>query len=439
MTQPIVLVLAGGASTRFWPLRDKLFIELGGQSLLGRHLRALRELGCERFVVVTRPDTAASVEALGGALGLDPSARSGRSLAVAVQAEARGMADAVLAARPALEKLGEGPVYVTQAHDVVESRLHAEMLEAWSSRPAGLSGLVAAARVGSYFPGGYLTLSGERVTSVVEKPGAGKEPSDLVNLVDHVFASWRELCAALAAESAVAGSDDVYERALSRLMAAGEFRAHVYEGPWQALKYPWHLLDVMELLLDLWRRGVESPGPEYEQREGGVFIGRDVRVYPGAHVVAPALIGHGSIVWQNALVRGSILGPRCVVGFGSEVARSFLVEGVELHHNYVGDSVLDRGASLGFGAVTANYRIDGRSVPSAIGGVRVDSGRMKLGLMLGAGARIGVNTSTMPGVKIGAGALIGPGIRITRDVPDGARVLDEETLRQAQGRQYGRF
>ena len=51
--------------------------------------------------------------------------------------------------------------------------------------------------------------------------------------------------------------------------------------------------------------------------------------------------------------------------------------------------------------------------------------------MLGAGARIGVNTSTMPGVKIGADAQIGPGIRITRDVPDGTRVLDEEI--------YGRF
>jgi acetyltransferase-like isoleucine patch superfamily enzyme len=37
----------------------------------------------------------------------------------------------------------------------------------------------------------------------------------------------------------------------------------------------------------------------------------------------------------------------------------------------------------------------------------------------------------MPGVKIGAHALIGPGIRITRDVPDGERVLDEET--------YGHF
>ena len=74
-----------------------------------------------------------------------------------------------------------------------------------------------------------------------------------------------------------------------------------------------------------------------------------------------------------------------------------------------------------------------------VGNERIDTGRMKLGAIIGAGVRIGVNTSTMPGVKIGAGALIGPGIRITRDVPDGARVLDEETLRQAQGRQYGRF
>jgi bifunctional UDP-N-acetylglucosamine pyrophosphorylase/glucosamine-1-phosphate N-acetyltransferase len=65
------------------------------------------------------------------------------------------------------------------------------------------------------------------------------------------------------------------------------------------------------------------------------------------------------------------------------------------------------------------------------GGERLDSGRMKLGLVLGAGTKIGVNTSTMPGVKIGAGALIGPSIKVVRDVPDGARVLDEET--------YGRF
>jgi bifunctional UDP-N-acetylglucosamine pyrophosphorylase/glucosamine-1-phosphate N-acetyltransferase len=156
-----------------------------------------------------------------------------------------------------------------------------------------------------------------------------------------------------------------------------------------------------------------------------------VRVFPGSHIVGPALVGPGCVIGHNALVRGSMLGARSVVGFGSEVARSFLAGGVELHHNYVGDSVLDRGTSMGFGATTANFRIDGRTVPSVVGGERLDTGREKLGLMLGAGTKLGVNTSTMPGVKIGAGALIGPGIRITRDVPDGERVLDEVM--------YGRF
>jgi bifunctional UDP-N-acetylglucosamine pyrophosphorylase/glucosamine-1-phosphate N-acetyltransferase len=187
----------------------------------------------------------------------------------------------------------------------------------------------------------------------------------------------------------------------------------------------------MDMLLDLWTNGIESPGPDYDQNEAGVFIGRDVRIFPGAYIVAPALIGHSSVLGHHSLVRGSIVGPRSVVGFGSEVARSFLDEGVELHHNYAGDSVLDRESSMGYGGTTANYRLDGRTVPSMIGSERVDSGRMKLGLMLGAGAKIGVNTSTMPGVKIGAGAIIGPNLKVTRDVPDGARVLDEET--------YGRF
>jgi bifunctional UDP-N-acetylglucosamine pyrophosphorylase/glucosamine-1-phosphate N-acetyltransferase len=421
MSQPIVLVLAGGVSSRMWPLRDKLLMPFGARSLLDRHLQTLGGLGCERIVIVARPDEAERMRALGAGVPAD--------VRVVVQAEARGMADAVLSARPALEAFGEGALYVTQAHDVVEQRLHGEMLR--HANEGGSAGLIAGVRVKEYFPGGYMTLQGERVTSIVEKPGAGREPSDLVTLVAHVHASWLALLQTLAYESAHGGGDDAYERALTSLMETSDYRVHAYDGPWQGLKYPWHVLDVMDLLLDLWTAGFESPGDVYEQREPGVFMAADVRVFPGAHVVAPALIGPGCVIGHNALVRGSLVGPGSVVGFGSEVARSYLADEVELHHNYVGDSVFDRGTSMGFGATTANYRIDGRTVPSMVGGERLDSGRMKLGLMLGAGTKIGVNTSTMPGVKIGAGALIGPSIKVVRDVPDGARVLDEET--------YGRF
>ena len=420
MSQPIVLVLAGGVSSRMWPLRDKLLLPFGPRSLLERHLQTLGSLGCERIVIVARPDDAERIQALAAGVA--------RDVRVVVQPEAKGMADAVLCARPALEAFGEGSLYVTQAHDVVEQRLHAEMLR--HAEQGGAAGLIAGARVQEYFPGGYLTLQGDRVVSIVEKPGAGNEPSDLVTLVAHVHASWLALVQTLAYESAH-GGDDVYERALSSLMETSDYRVHVYDGRWQALKYPWDVLDVMALLLDLWSSGIESPGAGYERREDGVFVAPDARVFPGAHVVAPAMIGPGCVIGHNALVRASLVGAGSVVGFGSEVARSFLAGEVQLHHNYVGDSVFDHGTSMGYGATTANYRIDGRTVPSMVGGERLDSGRMKLGLMLGAGTKIGVNTSTMPGVKIGAGALIGPSMKVVRDVPDGARVLDEET--------YGRF
>ena len=417
MSRPAVIVLAGGVSNRLWPLRETLSLEFGSLSLLERHLQALRAAGCERFIVVCRPDTKDAVASLATAMGL--------RVDVAVQPEPRGMADAVLCARPILEAMGDAPVYVTQAHDVLDPALHGQLLDRWAGAPARWGGLIAAACTDRYFPGGYLKFDGERVTEVVEKPGAGNEPSDLVNLVAHVFASSRSLLEALTQAQADASADDAYERGLSRLVQAAEFRSFTYTGRWQALKYPWHLLDVMALLLDRWTHGQESPGPDYEQREDGVFVGRDVQVYPGAYIVAPALIGHGCVIGHNALVRDSLVGPQCVVGFGSEVARSYLAAAVELHHNYVGDSILDRDTALGYGAVTANYRLDEKTVPMFVGTERIDTGRTKLGLVLGAGARLGVNTSTMPGVKIGAGAIVGPNLRVSRDLPDGARYLTE--------------
>jgi NDP-sugar pyrophosphorylase family protein len=416
MTEPVVLVLAGGASNRFWPLEDKPFFSFAGVSLIERHLRLLRGAGLSRFVVVVRPGLEGRAEDVARRLHLD-------GAAVVTQDEATGMAGAVLAAEPALAAAGDAPLYVTQAQDVVEPALHEAVLAA--ARRGDAFAAVAAARVGAYFPGGYLVVEGDRIVSIVEKPGEGHEPSDLVNIVAHYFASWRPLAEALRAEAARPGADDAYERALGALMRDMSFRPVPYGGRWQALKYPWHVLDVMEMLLERWTAGSEPLPEGYEVREDGVVMGRDVRVFPGAHVVAPALIGHGAVIGHNALVRGSMVGERCVVGFGSEVARSYLGPGVELHHNYVGDSVLAEGASMGFGGTTANYRLDGRSVPSAVAGVRLDTGRAKFGTVLGAGVRVGVNASLMPGVKVGAGAVIGPNLRINKDVPAGERVLNE--------------
>lgn len=419
---PVVLVLAGGVSNRFWPLEDKPFFPFAGTCLLERHLRLLRDIGCERFVVVVRPGMETRAADLGPGLGV-------AGLKIATQHEEGGMAGALLAAAPVLEAFGQTGVYVTQAQDVVDAAMHRSLLEEAAARPD--FALLAASRVRSYFPGGYLAVEGGHITSIVEKPEPGAEPGDLVNIVAHYFSSWRHLVDRVRAEFAYRATDDAYERGLGALMKTEAFRPVIYEGRWEALKYPWQVLDVMDMLMAQWSSGREPLPPGYELREDGVIMGRDVRIFPGSHVVAPALVGHGAVIGHNALVRGSMVGERTVVGFGSEVARSYVGEGVELHHNYVGDSVMAAGSSMGFGATTANFRLDGRTVPSVVTGTRIDSGREKLGAVMGQGAKLGVNTSLMPGVKIGAGAIVGPNLRITRDVPAGERVLYDDD--------YGRF
>src|SRR3990172_11698361 len=179
MSAPVVLVLAGGAANRFWPLRANPLLGFGSQTLLARHLRALQAQGFSRFIVVCRPEAREKISAGLTLMGLSDAR-------VAVRAEAKGMADAVLFAPPELERLGECSVYITQAQDVVGADLHASMLQGWSRRPEAVFGLVAAGRVSRYFPGGYLSLAGERVESIVEKPGAGDDPSDLFSLLPHL-------------------------------------------------------------------------------------------------------------------------------------------------------------------------------------------------------------------------------------------------------------
>jgi bifunctional UDP-N-acetylglucosamine pyrophosphorylase/glucosamine-1-phosphate N-acetyltransferase len=244
-----------------------------------------------------------------------------------------------------------------------------------------------------------------------------------VTIVAHAFRDARALFQALERQTKQSDADDAYERALSDLMREGDIRVVRYDGPWQAIKYPWHVLDAALLLLDQAARGDWSPGKGHREVEPGVFLGRDVRLFAGAHVAAPAIIGHGAVIGNNALVRESIVGDGCVVGFGSEVARSYLGEECQLHHNYVGDSVLERDVLLGFGTITANFRLDEGNVKSNVRGERIDSGKTKLGMIAGAGVKIGVGTNIMPGVKIGTGAIVGPGMNVLADVDDGARLM----------------
>ncbi len=85
------------------------------------------------------------------------------------------------------------------------------------------------------------------------------------------------------------------------------------------------------------------------------------------------------------------------------------------HHAYVGDSVLGRDVNLGAGTKVANLRHDDEAVHLTVKGERVSTGRRKFGVVLGDGAKTGIETSLNAGVTLSSGATTEPGETVTRD------------------------
>lgn len=424
MKTPLLVVLAGGASSRLWPLEEKSLIRFMGRPLLSLQLERYAKIGLNKVVVVASPE---NEDMIRGVLRTV----SGIQWDVVVQPKPIGMGDAVLKIGPYLEKHGNQPIYINQVHDFTDMALHQRMLTEYQSAEA--IAYLAGYRVSEYFPGGYMELGPNgRVTNIIEKPGAGNEPSDLVSIVAHIHADAQRLLNAIQAEyDSPQTTDDHYERAMARLMKEDVFKAVTYDGPWYAIKFPWHVLDIVKFMLGQIEGQHISPDAHIEDGvliKGNVIIEAGARIFHGATIAGPAYIGAGAIVGNGALVRESMIEPGAVVGYVTEVARSYLASGVHTHAGQALDSVLDEHVNLSASCTTANLRIDQGNVWSTIKGQRVDTGRDKLGLIAGKHAFIGVNVMTMPGTKIGRNAEIGPTTVVSQDVPDDTRVWVKQTL-----------
>ena len=98
-------------------------------------------------------------------------------------------------------------------------------------------------------------------------------------------------------------------------------------------------------------------------------------------------------------------------------------DGCSFHQNYIGDSIIAERCSFGAGTITANLRFDEREMSIGSGGDAVDTGLDKLGAMVGADSRTGINVSIMPGVRIGPNSIVGPHVMLTRDLEPNRMIL----------------
>ncbi len=382
------IVIAAGRSTRMEPLADKNLLKFCGKPLLCHLLNNLKQGGLTNFIIVVNKFNREKIIQILSEYKI--------SAKIVVQPNLEdGMAGAVLAGLELVSDDDE--VMVHNAQDFVNSKIYHKILH----KALDCDGVILAKKVTSYFPGGYLQVDkNHKILSIVEKPGAGNEPSDLVNIVAHFFKNSRDLKAALL--SAKSAKDDVYEVALQKLFSARNFYAVEYEGLWQAVKYPHHVLDMAKFFL------AERCGENYVAKSAkispnaiwkgtGIYIDEGVRVFDHACVSGPCFIGKNTIIGNNALVRESVIGENCEIGFCSEIARSFLADKVSVHHAYIGDSVIDKNVNFGAFSVTTNLRLDKNPIKIKIKNELINTGKLKFGCIVGEGSQIGSGAKIMPG------------------------------------------
>ena len=410
MAKPTVIVIAGGANSRFFPFQShgpKGAFTLLGKPLLTRTIENLVQHDYRQviFVITARDAEHGITQGIVERSGLHLDAK------YVIQAEPKGMGDATLLGAAQLAEDERQRFAVISAYQLTAGELLDQMAA------LGNGTVVAAATTDRPQDYGMLSFTADGlVEAIIEKPEPAAAPSDQKALTIYLLdgAYLRELQNTPPAEYS-------FETALAATLKRAP--APTLRVPIEplSLKYPWHVLRFLNHLLGQQQSGQATsaqiaPTAVIDESVGPVVIGEHAKIGHASRIVGPCYIGENVVIGDFVLVRSSAIEKAVHLGCFTEVARSVIGEGTHFHSGYVGDSIIGQQVRIGAGFINANKRLDRRSIGVKIKGSVVDSGTNQLGALIGDHAHIGVHVSVMPGKCIAPHAVVMPHQSVTENV-----------------------
>lgn len=185
------------------------------------------------------------------------------------------------------------------------------------------------------------------------------------------------------------------------------------------IRHPWDFLRANEQYVSaLTENIIEGSVHPSAVIEGVIHLGPGTRILPGVFIEGNVVIGANCKIGPNCYLRGhTSIGDKCHIGQSVEIKNCLILSNTNVGHlSYVGDSVLGEGVNFGAGTTTSNLRHDGKNHHSTVDGVLIDTGRRKLGTIVGDRVHTGINTSIYPGRKLWPGTTTRPGEIVERDI-----------------------
>jgi bifunctional UDP-N-acetylglucosamine pyrophosphorylase/glucosamine-1-phosphate N-acetyltransferase len=418
----LAIVLAAGEGTRMRSARPKVLHAVAGKSLLAHVLAAVSDTSVTATAVVVGPnDSAVAAEAEHVLPGAE----------CFIQAERRGTAHAVLAARRAIERGADDILILYGDTPLIRP---ATLMRLRKAIAEGAAVAVLGFRLDD--PAGYgrLIVEGDQLITIREEADADAS--------ERAVALCNGGIMAMAGETALAILDRIGDQnrkhefyltdaiEIARGMKLRAVAVEVEEDDMRGINSKKQLAEAEAIAQQRLRQaalnaGVTLVAPETVYLCADTQFGRDVVIEPyvvfgekvtvedGAVIhsfshIAGAHVGKGVSVGPFARLRpGTRLGEGARIGNFVEIKEAVVEAGAKANHlSYIGDAFVGANANVGAGTITCNY-----------------DGAAKHRTEIGKDAFIGSNSALVAPVKIGDGAYVGSGSVITQNVPADALAI----------------
>ena len=189
------------------------------------------------------------------------------------------------------------------------------------------------------------------------------------------------------------------------------------------IQYPWQFLAIHHQLLE--KLPTLLPAEIHtESQNTHFFVGKNTEILSGVVVEGDIIVGENCKIGPHCYLRGPlVIGNDCRIGQGVEVKNSIVGNSSSIPHlSYVGDSIIGDNVNFGAGSIIANVLHQEKTISSPIyknGGIEmINTGKRKLGAIIGDNTRLGIGTMILPGRKLAPNSQSLPQSLIREDLRD---------------------
>ena len=413
------IILSAGEGSRMRPLtltKPKTMLPVAGKPIIQYNIESLRDNGITDILLIVRYKEEMVRNYFGD--GSD----FGVNIFYKTQKDFLGTANAISYG----EDFIDDSIIVLNGDIILDDEIIHEIIKKYNYLTPDTLMLLTEVEDPSAF--GVVEIENGNIKSIVEKPKREEAPSNLVNAGIYIFN--KDIFDKIRkTEISERGEYEITDSVSLQIKDNKTVIGHKTSKDWIDVGRPWELIEVNEDLIGKLKTEIKGTIEDGAFIHGEVFLDEGSVIKAGVYIEGNEYIGKNCDIGPNSYIRGNTyFGDNVHVGNAVEIKNSIIMENTNVSHlSYVGDSVIGSNCNIAAGTNIANLRFDNATIKTKIKNQKIDSGRRKLGAIIGDSVKTGINSSFSPGVKVGHNSTIGSGVLLYEDLPSDTRVLEKQT------------